>query len=223
MLDLVEFAGSKHTLGLARLDRFLHLWATSVCECWHRLLAASLGSETRVSSHLGETSRFKKGLAAVPTPANLLWELGRVDGRSVRRLFLTVRVFSRQFAVGLRLAPVGSAEKCWLAAQAVGVLLTPTALMASVLGLWAIGWRLNVRCEPRLPDPRGNRAWQQCRRSRHHGPTAKRAWHGDKVSLRIALPRTSASCKTCGALMDDYKYRFGLLKSAVEVTQKWSD
>jgi len=132
MLDLVEFAGSKNGLGRAGVDRFLRPWATSACECWHRFLAASLGSETRVSSHLGEMSRFKKGLAAVPTPANLLWELGRVARRSVRRMFFKIRVFSRQFAAGLRLAPVGRAEKCWLAAQAVGVLLTPTALMASV-------------------------------------------------------------------------------------------
>jgi hypothetical protein len=139
MLELVEFACSKNRWGLAWIKTFLRPWATSASESWHRLLAPlGLAGETRGSSQLGETSRFRKGLACVPTPADLLEELGRVARLSVRRALLIVRAFLRQSAVSLAIPPGGTAEKYRLAAQAVGVLLTPAALMAAVLGLWGI-------------------------------------------------------------------------------------
>jgi hypothetical protein len=61
---------------------------------------------------------------------------------SVGRKLLIVQTFLRS-AVGIRVPSVDMSDECWLAAQAIGALLTPTALMASVLGLWGIAAKLN--------------------------------------------------------------------------------
>ena len=144
MLDQVKVARSKNVLNPAWVDRWMLPWATSACESWQRLLAAlpGLAGESRDSSQLGETSRVRKGRSSVPTSAGLLDELGRVARFSVRRALLIVRAFSRS-AVGIRVPSVDMSDKYWLAAQAIGALLTPTALMASVLGLWGIAAKLH--------------------------------------------------------------------------------
>jgi hypothetical protein len=140
MHDLVKVSRSKNVLNPARVDRLMLSWATSVGESWRRLLAAlhGLAGESRGSSQLRETSDARKGRASVPTPADLLDELGRVAGFTVRRALLIVQAFSRQSAVGVRVLPVDMSDKYWLVAQAAGVVLTPTAVMALVLSMWRI-------------------------------------------------------------------------------------
>ena len=61
---------------------------------------------------------------------------------SVCRALLIVQAFCRS-AVGIRVSSVDMSDKYWLAAQAFGALLTPTALMALVLGLWGITAKLH--------------------------------------------------------------------------------
>jgi len=143
MLDQVKVARSKNVLNSTWVDRLMLPWATSACESWQRLLTAlpGLAGESR-GSQLRETSRARKWRASAPTFARLLDELGRVARFSVCRALLIVQAFCRS-AVGIRVPSVDMSDKYWLAAQAIGSLLTPTALMALVLGLWGITAKLH--------------------------------------------------------------------------------
>ena len=140
MLDLVRVRRSKRVLNPAWVDTLMLSWVTSACEAWQRLLTAlpGLAGDTRSSSQLGKTLRVRKGWASVPRPTDLLDELGRVACFTVRRGLLIVQGFSRHSAIAVRALPVDMSDKYWLAAQAAGIVLTPTAVMALVLSLWRI-------------------------------------------------------------------------------------
>jgi hypothetical protein len=144
MLGQFKVAPSTNVLNPAWADRWMFAWATSACKRCQRLLAAlpGIARESRGSSHLGETARVRKWWVSVLMSARSLDELGRLAHFSVSRALLIVQAFCRS-TVGIRVPSVDMSDEYWLAAQAIGALLTPTALMALVLGLWGIAAKLN--------------------------------------------------------------------------------
>lgn len=115
-------------------------WAKSASECRQRLLAAlhGLTGGIRGSSELGETSPVRKGRASVPRFADIFNELGRVARFAGREALSSFKRFHANLLLGSESSLSTVNDKYWLAAQAAGIVLTPTAVMALVLSLWRI-------------------------------------------------------------------------------------